>query len=323
MSALTTVPWSLFMRNMDFRRRAGGGGVPGPEPLRRHHRTGPGRLRGLGGHGRPAGGLRRAAGPDLVWRCASGRHSAGTPRSSSSCSPTPGAWPATGCSASWPSTATTSWSATGATTSTRLLPGLPAAGVRAWAPSSTRISAVLFPMYSRIRSEGREALREAMYRALRLVALFSIPVGVGLALVARDAFTVFYGTESDVGIRTMEVHLDRPAPSTGLGFATGDLLMAINRPGDPAAPEHGDGADHAGRHVVRGPPGHRVGGGGAPGDPGRVHRPPPDHRRPHHRRQRPDVGRSLLPGLVVAAVDHGMCAAGPPRHRHGVRVAGR
>ena len=92
------------------------------------------------------------------------------------------------------------------------------------------LSAVLFPSYSRIRSEGPEALREAMYRALRLVALFSIPVGVALALIARDAFTVFYGTESDIGIRTMEV-ISLAGAVTGIGFATGDLLMAINRPG--------------------------------------------------------------------------------------------
>ena len=92
------------------------------------------------------------------------------------------------------------------------------------------LSSVLFPMYSRIRSQGDHALRDAMYKALRLVALFSIPVGIGLALVARDAFSVFYGTENLVGIRTMEV-ISVAGAVTGIGFATGDLLMAINRPG--------------------------------------------------------------------------------------------
>jgi lipopolysaccharide exporter len=92
------------------------------------------------------------------------------------------------------------------------------------------LSAVLFPMYSRIRAEGDVAMREAMYRALRIVSLFSFPVGIFLALVARDAFTVMYGTESLVGIRTMEV-IALTGAITGLGFATGDLLMAIGRPG--------------------------------------------------------------------------------------------
>ncbi len=92
------------------------------------------------------------------------------------------------------------------------------------------LSAVLFPMFSRIRSEGPEALRQGMYRSLRLVALFSFPVGVGLALVARDSFTLLYGDANEVGIRTMEV-IALAGAVTGLGFATGDLLMAINRPG--------------------------------------------------------------------------------------------
>lgn len=92
------------------------------------------------------------------------------------------------------------------------------------------LSAVLFPMYSRIRAQGPDAIREAMYKALRIVALFSFPVGVGMALIARDAFTLFYGTEVDAAIRTMEI-ISLAGAVTGLGFATGDLLMATNRPG--------------------------------------------------------------------------------------------
>lgn len=92
------------------------------------------------------------------------------------------------------------------------------------------LSAVLFPMYSRIRSDGEQALRDAMHRALRIVGLFSFPVGIGLALIARDAFTVFYGAPDAAGIRTMEV-ISVAGAVTGIGFATGDLLMATNRPG--------------------------------------------------------------------------------------------
>lgn len=92
------------------------------------------------------------------------------------------------------------------------------------------MSAVLFPMYSRIRSEGEQAMREAMVKALRLVALFSIPVGIGLALIARDAFLVMYDSTSEVGVRTMEI-ISITGCVVGLGFATGDLLFAIGRPG--------------------------------------------------------------------------------------------
>jgi lipopolysaccharide exporter len=92
------------------------------------------------------------------------------------------------------------------------------------------MSAVLFPMYARIRSEGQMAMRDALYRAMRLVALFSIPVGIGLALVARDAMSLMYGTEHAAAIRTMEI-LSVTGCVVGLGYATGDLLYAIGRPG--------------------------------------------------------------------------------------------
>lgn len=92
------------------------------------------------------------------------------------------------------------------------------------------MSAVLFPMYSRIRSEGKIAMADALYKALRLIALFSIPTGIGLALVARDAIWVMYGTPSSVAIRTMEL-LSLAGCFVGVGFASGDLLFAIGKPG--------------------------------------------------------------------------------------------
>src|SRR5690606_27572068 len=92
------------------------------------------------------------------------------------------------------------------------------------------MSAVLFPMYARIRSEGQMAMRDALYRALRLVALFSLPVGIGLALVARDSMSIMYGTDAAVAIRTMEI-LSITGCVVGMGYATGDLLYAIGRPG--------------------------------------------------------------------------------------------
>ncbi len=92
------------------------------------------------------------------------------------------------------------------------------------------MSAVLFPMYSRIRDQGVEALRDAMYRAVRIVGLFSIPVGIGLALVARDVITLMFATGDTAAVPTMEL-ISITGCITGLGFATGDLLYATNRPG--------------------------------------------------------------------------------------------
>jgi PST family polysaccharide transporter len=92
------------------------------------------------------------------------------------------------------------------------------------------MSAVLFPMYSRVRAEGMDAVRNAMYAALRLVALFSIPVGVGLALVARDSMLLMYGRIVPQGVQTMEL-ISLTGCVVGLGFATGDLLFALGKPG--------------------------------------------------------------------------------------------
>jgi O-antigen/teichoic acid export membrane protein len=92
------------------------------------------------------------------------------------------------------------------------------------------MSAVLFPMYSRIRSDGTAALRGAMYKALSIVSMFSIPAGIGLALVARDAFGLMFGTYDPSGITTMEI-ISLTGCIVGLGFATGDLLFATGRPG--------------------------------------------------------------------------------------------
>jgi PST family polysaccharide transporter len=92
------------------------------------------------------------------------------------------------------------------------------------------MSAVLFPMYARVRTQGDDKLREAMYKALRLVALFSLPVGVGLALVARDSFGLMFGDYDPAGIATMEL-IAVTGCVVGIGFATGDLLFATGRPG--------------------------------------------------------------------------------------------
>ncbi|HTO00524.1 MAG TPA: oligosaccharide flippase family protein [Microthrixaceae bacterium] len=92
------------------------------------------------------------------------------------------------------------------------------------------MSAVLFPMYSRIRSEGKVPMSQALYKALRLVALFSIPTGIGLALVSRDAIWIMYGTHNHVAVRTMEL-LSLAGCVVGIGFASGDLLFALGRPG--------------------------------------------------------------------------------------------
>jgi PST family polysaccharide transporter len=91
------------------------------------------------------------------------------------------------------------------------------------------MSAVLFPMYARVRTDGMPALRAAMYKALGVVSLFSIPVGIALAVLSRDAFSVMFGHTDPTGVMTMQI-ISLTGCVVGLGFATGDLLFATGRP---------------------------------------------------------------------------------------------
>lgn len=56
-------------------------------------------------------------------------------------------------------------------------------------------SQVAFAAYSKVRTMGPDAFRSAMLRALRLTTLFGFSVGVGLALVARDAVPVLFSAQ--------------------------------------------------------------------------------------------------------------------------------
>ena len=155
---------------------------------------------------------------DLGPHAVPGRASPGTGPSSASCSPTPGAWPGPGSSACWRSTATTSSWATARRSldlyyqAFRLPEFVMGAQLNA-------MSAVLFPMYSRIRSEGQcRAAARRCTRRCGIVGLFSIPVGVALALVARDAITVMFGT-GGTDRRAAPWRSSRsPAAVTGLGL---------------------------------------------------------------------------------------------------------
>ncbi len=53
------------------------------------------------------------------------------------------------------------------------------------------ISVVLFPVYVRVRDESAEALNKAFLNTLRYISLVTIPMGLGLALVARPFVLAF------------------------------------------------------------------------------------------------------------------------------------
>lgn len=91
-------------------------------------------------------------------------------------------------------------------------------------------SSVAFPVYTHARDRGAAAFKEAMLRALRLVTLFSFPVGVGLAVVSRDAILVLF-SERWMPAAPIMALVALTMAILSVGYASGDLYPAMGRPG--------------------------------------------------------------------------------------------
>lgn len=91
-------------------------------------------------------------------------------------------------------------------------------------------SSVAFPVFSSARSAGAAVFRGAMLRALRLITMFGYPVGVGLALVSRDAVRLLFGAQwmpagTPMALISLAIGLNC------VGYASGDIYKAAGRPG--------------------------------------------------------------------------------------------
>jgi lipopolysaccharide exporter len=91
-------------------------------------------------------------------------------------------------------------------------------------------SRVAFPVYSKGRTAGRDAMRDTMLRALRLATLFGFAVGTGLAIVSRDAIIVLFSNKWNDAITPMAV-ISLSVALGSIGFASGDIFPAMGRPG--------------------------------------------------------------------------------------------
>jgi PST family polysaccharide transporter len=91
------------------------------------------------------------------------------------------------------------------------------------------VGQALISAYVRLRDQP-EALAEALARTMRSVATVTVPIGVGLALVAYPLIEVLFGSRWAEAAPLLQVL----APATvlmALAFPVGDLLKAIGRPG--------------------------------------------------------------------------------------------
>lgn len=91
------------------------------------------------------------------------------------------------------------------------------------------LSSVLFPAFTRLQNDP-EGLRRGFLMVERYVALATVPVGVGLALVSADFVNVFYTAKWAPAIPVMQL-LALYAVTYSLSFNVGDVYKATGRPG--------------------------------------------------------------------------------------------
>lgn len=89
-------------------------------------------------------------------------------------------------------------------------------------------SQVLFPAYARLQSDAA-ALRRGFLKTMRYMALITVPVGVGTAIVAADFVDLFYTSRWAPSIPVMQV-LALYSTLQALNFNVGDIYKAIGRP---------------------------------------------------------------------------------------------
>jgi lipopolysaccharide exporter len=91
------------------------------------------------------------------------------------------------------------------------------------------IARVAFPLLSQVQADAQQ-LRSAYANLLRYVSLFTIPAGIGLALVAPLFIHTFYTSRWEPAIPVMQLIALALAISS-IGHLPGVIYKSINRPG--------------------------------------------------------------------------------------------
>ncbi|MDP9395272.1 MAG: oligosaccharide flippase family protein [Actinomycetota bacterium] len=91
-------------------------------------------------------------------------------------------------------------------------------------------STVAFSVYARSRSSDPASFQQVMLRALTLLSLFGFAAGTGLAIVSRDlVHTLFEDRWLPAALPMALIALMLAVSS--VGYASGDIFLAIGRPG--------------------------------------------------------------------------------------------
>jgi len=89
------------------------------------------------------------------------------------------------------------------------------------------VSGALFASYAKV-SDDPDRLRRGYRSALRLVSLITLPVGVGLALIAPDVIPLAFGPQWEPAVPVMQL-LALGAALNSVAFNVGDVYKAIGR----------------------------------------------------------------------------------------------
>jgi lipopolysaccharide exporter len=91
------------------------------------------------------------------------------------------------------------------------------------------VSATMFPVLTRLRRDP-QAMAQGLAKSLRVLALVTVPIGVGIALTSRDFVATFYGERWEPTGRVMPF-IALYAVVFSITFVCGDVYKAVGRPG--------------------------------------------------------------------------------------------
>jgi O-antigen/teichoic acid export membrane protein len=91
------------------------------------------------------------------------------------------------------------------------------------------VSATMFPVLTRLRRDPH-AMALGLAKSLRVLALLTIPIGVGIALTSRDFVATFYGERWAPTSRVMPF-IAMYSVVFSITFVCGDVYKAVGRPG--------------------------------------------------------------------------------------------
>jgi PST family polysaccharide transporter len=95
------------------------------------------------------------------------------------------------------------------------------------------VSATMFPVLTKLRDDG-DAVVNGLAKSLRVLAMVTVPIGVGIALTSKDFVATFYGPEWGPTADVMPL-IAIYSVVVSITFVCGDVYKSMGRPGILAA----------------------------------------------------------------------------------------